>query len=778
MIQPLNYNWKFVDSFKEEYIEHFPENSKTIDIPHTVKIMPLNNFNEKDYQMVSTYKLNFDIDSPIDGQAVLLRFEGVMAKAHIYLNGQDLGEHVSTYLPFVVDISNYATQKDNNLIVVVDSNEDPNIPPFGYVIDYLTFGGIYREVYVEVHPKVYFQNIYVDGDTKGNMRIRADIANEHNDETKVEYVILEKGVVVGFSDSEECKIANPRLWKINDPYLYELRAIVHSKYGQDVKTVRFGFRTCKFTKEGFFLNNEKIKLIGLNRHQSFPYIGYAAPKALQYFDAEYLKNKCGVNIVRCSHYPASQHFLDRCDEIGLLVFDEIPGWQYISKEKAWRDNFQSFVEGMVRRNYNHPSVVIDGVRIDESADDHELYSKANDFVHSFDKTRCTGGVRNFKKSELLEDVYTYNDFICNGGEIGLLNPKTVTPDRNKPYMITEFNGHMYPTKSFDNEEMRLSQVFRHLRVLDDAFKYPEIAGAIGWCAFDYNTHKDFGSGDRICYHGVADIFRNPKYAMSVYASQQDAFHMMEICSSMSIGEHPASLLGDTVVLTNCDYVEFYKNDILIGKFYPETDKYPFLPHAPIIINDYIGSEIEKNERFKKADAKILKACLQKAAKVGFEHVGLFTLLKVGILMLKYHIDYQELTRFWNVYVSNWGKSQMVYTFKGIKQGKVMETKSIGPSTKFHLDVSNYKRELTNSDTYDATFISVLLLDEFNNLAQYSNEAVKIETFGPIEVLGPSIVPLIGGSVGITVRSVNQKGLAALRFVSTNYGTKEINFVVK
>ena len=108
-------------------------------------------------------------------------------------------------------------------------------------------------------------------------------------------------------------------------------------------------------------------------------------------------------------------------------------------------------------------------------------------------------MRAHKKSSFLEDVYTYNDFVHDGTNRGCEKKTSVTSDPKKPYLISEYNGHMYPTKAFDWEEHRVEHALRHVRVLDAAAAEGDIAGSFGWCMFDYNTHKDFGSGDRICY---------------------------------------------------------------------------------------------------------------------------------------------------------------------------------------------------------------------------------------------------------------------------------------
>src|SRR5574344_2264745 len=251
--------------------------------------------------------------------------------------------------------------------------------------------------------------------------------------------------------NNEIKIDNPKLWDTLNPNLYTIVATLSDENIEDTATVRFGFRTAKFTTNGFYLNGNPLKLIGLNRHQAFPYVGYAMPKNAQEEDTYLLKKEIGVNLVRCSHYPPSDYFLDKCDELGLLVFDEVPGWQYIGKEEAWRNNFYDFIKRMVLKDRKFTSIITYGVRIDESPDDHELYLKANAIAHELDLFRQTSGVRNFKNSECLEDIYSYNDFSGDRLEHGLDNPKTIHKNNN-PYIVTDFMGHMKPTKNFDNEE--------------------------------------------------------------------------------------------------------------------------------------------------------------------------------------------------------------------------------------------------------------------------------------------------------------------------------------
>ncbi|PKL16013.1 MAG: hypothetical protein CVV49_18520 [Spirochaetae bacterium HGW-Spirochaetae-5] len=230
-----------------------------------------------------------------------------------------------------------------------------------------------------------------------------------------------------------------------------------------------------------------VKIRGLNRHQSYAYTGYAMPANVQSDDARILKEGLGVNLVRTSHYPQSKHFIDACDKSGLLVFTEIPGWQHVSKDEEWRKIVLQNVEEMILQNRNHPSIILWGVRINESNDDDELYEMTNNLARNLDPTRQTGGVRCFAGSRLLEDVYTYNDFNYRGNNEPLADVKKITRSKSSPYLVTEHNGHMFPTKRFDHEEKRIEHALRHFRVLNEMYGNDRISGAIGWCMSEAET---------------------------------------------------------------------------------------------------------------------------------------------------------------------------------------------------------------------------------------------------------------------------------------------------
>ena len=772
MKQALNFNWQFVPDYKEEYLNNLPNSSETINIPHSVKEVPYNYFNEKDYQIISTYEKCFDVVENIKDKIVKLVFDGYMLKAKIYLNGHDLGTHISGYVKVELDVSEYIKQKDNRLLVILDSSEDKLIPPFGYAVDYLSFSGIYREVSLEVHPKTYLENIFVKSDINGNINVEY---NKIGGEASIHHTLLFNGEILIESDSDSFKIENPKLWGIDNPNLYTLLTTITSDDGKEEHKTRFGFRSVVFKPDGFYLNNKKLKLVGLNRHQSYPFVGYAMPKSMQEEDADLLKKTIGVNVVRTSHYPQSEHFMNRCDEIGLLTINEIPGWQHIGQEKEWRDQFMVNLQKMVLTQRNHPSLIAHGVRIDESQDDHDLYSRANDLAHKLDPTRQTLGVRNFKNSELLEDIYAYNDFSCDSMRIGLINRSKVKTN-GKPYLVTEYLGHMDPVKPTSDERLKVEVALRHAKVQDDNFRYDDIAGAIGWCAFDYHTHVDFGSGDHICPHGVYDMYRNPKHSSYIYASQSDTTPMLEVISDMKPGDYPEARYFDIYVATNCDYFELFKNDEFVTRYYPKHDQFKYLKHPPILVDDLVG-ETFKEERFDKKYWPRIAKMFTHAATQGFNSLSLKEKLFLFFMMKKYKVQYSELVDLYNTYVGSWGGIAKTYTFKGYKNGQLVVTKKVGPSKQFDLEVKCNKTTLENKETYDATRIVLRHIDENGSTMQYSNRVVSIECEGPIRALGGNHQALLGGQLSLYVFSKQEKGEGKIK-ISMDDISKEISIEVK
>ena len=747
MKQSLNFGWSFVDHFKEEYLKSLPNEKIEVDIPHNPVNVPYNYFNELDYQKVFTYEKVFDVEDDIENRVFILRFSGYMLLAKIYLNDEYLGEHASGYVPVELDVTKYLKKKGNRLVVILDSHENENYPPFGYAVDYLTFAGIYREVSLFSHPKTYLTNIYVSTKVDGSISLKYDQVGDSN--IKLSNTLFYKGSVVTEFDGTEYRLQEPKLWTLDKPRLYELKTVLTSKDGTEEYWTRFGFREAIFKPDGFYLNGQKVKIVGLNRHQGYPIVGYAMPESMQKEDADILK-EIGLNTVRTSHYPQSEHFLDRCDEIGLMVINEVPGWQFVSQKPEWRENFLMFLEKMILTQRNHPSLIAHGVRIDESIDDHDLYHAANELAHELDPNRQTLGVRNFKNSELLEDIYAYNDFICQDLKVGLDNPKHIKT-QGKPYLVTEYLGHMDPYKATADLDRKIEVAKRHMKVLDDNYKYSNISGAIGWCFVDYHTHIDFGSGDHICAHGVFDMYRNPKFSSYIYASQREDKPVMEILSNIKPGDLAEAIYGDIYVATNCDYVALYKNDEFVANFYPNKKEFKYVKHPLILIDDLVGKTFHE-ERFKPKHWARMGKTFSYYAIHGFTKMKLKDSLFLARMMLAYHMKYEDLVYYWNKHVASWGGIAKKWTFKGYKGDKEVIVKEVGPSKAFDLKVETNRDYLEEKDTYDVLRIKLSHVDEYDSLMYYSQRVISIKTEGPIELIGPENQTLLGGQLSVYIRS--------------------------
>lgn len=809
--------WGFTENFSMELTKpDYGGELQEIRIPHTCKEVPLHYFDESIYQMVSGYRRILDAPQEWEGKRILLTFDGVGHACRVFLNGDQVGEHHCGYTAFSVELTGRLKIGEKNILAVeVDSRESLNVPPFGYVIDYMTFGGIYRDVYLEVFEKAYLEDVFITTVQLTEHRVRsrvkvnirpqgampensgtvvadASAPNEDTGKMKIRQFLRQKGqeTYVLLGEKLPARDADPekkalregrfakgegiyfisdhkvdgmedlgeiRLWELEEPALYQLKTqLLEGDTVLDEREDTFGFRSVKFRRNGFYLNGKAVKIRGLNRHQSYPYMGYAAPKSLQVNDADILKFELGVNAVRTSHYPQSHYFLDRCDEIGLLVFTEMPGWQHIGDE-AWKDQAVKNAQDMILQYRNHPSIMIWGVRINESVDDDAFYQRTNEVAHRLDPSRQTGGVRAIKKSHLLEDVYTYNEFVHEGNNKGCEPKKNVTSDMEKPYLITEHNGHMFPTKAYDCEDKRVEHALRHANVLDAVGAQEDIAGCFGWCMFDYNTHKDFGSGDRICYHGVMDAFRNPKLAAAVYASQQERTPVLVPSSSMDIGEHPGCNRGLIYLFTNADSVKMYKNDEFVREYFSEDTPYQNLEHGPLVVDDFVGDILETKEGMKPGQARDVKKLLNTVARFGLNKMPLDAKLAAAKLIAVDHMNFDQATVLYNKYVGDWGGTSTAYRFDAIKDGRVVASSRKQPMRSKKLAYRVDHTRLVEDQTYDMAAIRLEMQDEFGNLLSFCGEPVAFEVSGDISLVGPSVVAFQGGMTGTYVKSVGKRG---------------------
>jgi len=729
IVLPINRNWRYSPTNTDAaHAKDFDDSSfDQIVIPHTNIKLPWHSFDDKSYEFISIYRRRLKLPTEAKGKRVFVDFEGVMTASTVWINGTKVGEYKGGYTPFNFELTpNIDFDGENVLAVDVDSTERADIPPFGYQIDYLTFGGIYREVALRIVPQTFIENIFAQPKDVLSDAPSVDVhAYIQHSEAPSQPLTLEVEILDGdkviaqgtqqipstppSSEPTEYtvhleKLGTIQLWELKTPKLYQTRVrLLQGKTVLDEDTRRFGFREAHFDAQGFHLNGKVIKLRGLDRHQTFPFVGQAMPARVQRQDAKILRETLHCNIVRTSHYPQSRHFLDACDELGLLVLEEIPGWQHIGP-LAWQDISVDNVSRMVRRDWNHPSIILWGVRINESKDDHDFYVRTNAMAHKLDPSRQTGGIRANYDSELLEDVFTWNDF-------GF----PLKPPNHPAFLNTEFVGHTYPAKSIDNMERLTEHTLRHVRVHDQLASNPQYAGGIGWCAFDYNTHGDFGSGDRICYHGVADIFRERKPAGGFYKSQCDPEEEIVLEPAFHWARNDESI-GFTkgLVSSNCDNLKFYLKGELIADAQPDREQFSHLKYPPFYPD--LG----------KADLSKLWADLRIDGYIGGKQV---------------------ISR--------------NYSGKGLDQ-------------KFTLlpdDTSLI------ADGADSTRVVLRVTDEFDNIRPYACDPIQFSLEGPAELIGDNPFGLVGGTGAVWIRARQQAGTVQLSAKHPRLGEQKVTFTL-
>ena len=785
----LNHAWEFTEHWEDGFLRGWGV-GRRVDLPHTCRETPYDYFDEGEYQMLCGYRRRLSVPERWAGKRVFLCVGAAGHRAEVFVNGEKLGEHRCGYTAFRVELTQALRPGEEALLVLrVDSRETLDQPPFGYVIDYMTYGGLYREVWLEVREQNFIDDVFVKPEVSGAVNSVVTLAGPADADLRLRQRVCafdDTGTVLTekrfYADAEKLSlkltVPEAKKWDVAAPNRYVMRTeLLRGETVLDRVDTVFGFRTAEFRKDGFYLNGRKLKLVGLNRHQSYPYIGYAAPASLQRHDADILKYELGCNAVRTSHYPQSQHFIDRCDEIGLLVFTEIPGWQHLGGAD-WKEQAVRNVEDMVTQYRNHPSIILWGVRINESQDDDELYARTNAVAHKLDPTRPTGGVRYLKKSSLLEDVYTYNDFVHNGKTRGCEKKRDVTSDPEKPYLISEYNGHMYPTKTFDSEAHRLEHALRHANVLDAVAAEEDVAGSFGWCMFDYNTHRDFGSGDRICYHGVMDMFRNPKLAAEVYAARQDAAPVLAVSSSFDIGEHAAGNRGRVFLFTNADEVRMYKNGSYIRSYTHADTPYKNMPRPPIEVDDFVGNQLAENEDFAPLQAEYVKDLLNYAARFGFSHLPPAVMARAAVLMTRYRMTFGDAYALYGKYMNNWGDAATEFRFEAVRNGAPAESVVEAPVTGLRLTASPSHTALTEGATYDMALVRLSMRDQNGNVLPFYHGGVHLAVEGPIAVVGPAEATLRGGLGGAFVRTLGQSGPAALLLRSDQAGEVRVDFTVE
>jgi len=509
------------------------------------------------WEGICYYKKSFFVEEERRKNICLLEFEGAMQLADIWINGQHVRQHAGGYTPFVIEVTPYLKFGESNEILVrLDNRSNPLIPP-GKPLDQLDFcyhGGLYRDVNLIYKNKIHITHpLLVDEvagggvfvtypevtDKKAVIAIKTHVSNKLNKKVKIKiiqkiYAInglftqRERGPQIATTElsallsakesrhfEQSIEINRPRLWSPEAPWLYLLRTEIE-KDGQiiDWEERRIGIRRIKFSVEnGFEINGEKIRLVGTNRHQEYPYVGNAIPDTAHYRDIYHIKES-GFNLVRLGHYIQNEAVLEACDELGVLAIEPIPGWQFFNDHKQFCEYTYRDIRQMIRRDRNHPSIIMWEVILNESWPPKWWKDKAAAIAHAeYPGDQCyTAG-----------DTYGYFgwDVQYNDCEEGFKRPNNSgKPGFIREYYDYEFGGHYSTTrvKRGDSEKALLQNAW-NAQWSHNRYRacYPWTSGEAIWSMYDYNR----GGCDNICHSGVADIFRINKFSVPFFKSQLD-----------------------------------------------------------------------------------------------------------------------------------------------------------------------------------------------------------------------------------------------------------------
>jgi beta-galactosidase len=629
----FNQGWLFGGVYADGSLDPGYDDSgfARVTLPHTVTPLSWGNWDPATWQDVFIYRKHF-VWPPTSGARVFLDVDGAMTSATVVLNGSTVAGHAGGYLPWSAELTGSLREGSNVLAVMLDARW-LDVPPAGAAagavsIDYLQPGGIYRDVTLRVVPPVFLADVFarpasvLSADRTVAVQVTIDAGVVPAGPVAIAAELLDGSRRLASASTTTAITAtgttvvpltitglgDVTLWSPDTPRLYTVRATLSGPRGEHhVVTVRTGFREAVFEADGFFLNGERLKIFGLNRHQLFPYLGMAAAARLQRRDAEILRGDLNCNMVRCSHYPQSRHFLDACDELGLMVWEEPPGWGYVG-DAAFQDLVLQNVRDMIVRDRSRPSVIIWATRLNETDNEVALYQQTRQLAADLDGSRQTSGaMKTHSTTNWAQDVFAYDDYTSADG-----NATLKPPNAGLPYLVSEAVGAIDGAPLYrwiDTGAVLAMQGRMHAQVHNLARAAVGYAGLLGWSGIDYaSLHGGERSWRNIKWPGVLDLFRVPKPGAGFYQSQVDP-KVRPVIAPMFFwdfgpGSPAAGPGAGSMIATNCDRLEFYLAGQHLLTGLPDAADYASLAFPPVVadltvdgtglpelrIDGYVGSE--------------------------------------------------------------------------------------------------------------------------------------------------------------------------------------------
>lgn len=752
--QVYNFNpgWRYLkgDAKGAEAIGFDDSRWQVVATPHTVELMPAEGSGCRNYQGPAWYRKKFVLPAEIRGQHVSIHFEAAMGKQNIYLNGKLVKEHLGGYLPFTVDLTeNGVLAGDSCLIAVMtDNSDDKSFPPGKrqYTLDFAYHGGIYRDVWMIAKSPVAMTDaiesatvggggVFVHFDKISEQRATVFVDTEvANSNPRPESVTVETtltdadGRVVkrisgrlslkaGEKKSirQQAEVKNPKLWSPDAPYLYRVESrIKKGNQPLDGGITRIGIRKAEFCGEkGFLLNGKPFgQLVGANRHQDFAYVGNALPNSQQWRDAKRLRD-AGCTVIRTAHYPQDPSFMDACDELGLFVIVATPGWQYWNKEVSFGELVHQNTREIIRRDRNHPSVLMWEPILNETRYPLDFALEALKITH--DEYPYPG--RPVAAADVhSEGVREHYDVVYGwpGDDEKADRPNQCIFTREFGENVDDWYAHNNDNRASRSwgERPLLVQALSLARSYDEMYRTTgQFIGGAQWHPFDHQRgyHPDPYWG------GLYDAFRQRKYAYYMFRSQSPATlqHPVAECGPMVYVAHEMSQFSDrdVVVFSNCDSVRLSIYDGTKTWTQPVAHASGHLPNALVV----------------------------------FKNVW----------------DFWE-ARGYSYVQKNWQKVNILV--EGIINGKVVCSEKKMPSrrsTKLRLSVDKLGKELI-ADGSDFIVVVAEVTDDSGNVRRLAKDNIVFTVEGEGELIGDASIganprAVEFGSAPIMIRSTRRAG---------------------
>lgn len=576
-----------------------------VSLPDGIEYVPSEASGCVNYQGEVWYRKHFTPEETWKGKQLFLHFEAIMGKAKVWINGTLVNEHYGGFLPVIANVTKYLNYEEDNVIAVwADNSNDPSYPP-GKPQDMLDFtysGGIYRDCWMIVHNNVFITDPNYENETAGGglfvsfghisqsqaeIRLDAHVRNSSNTyfSGKIEYQLFDKDnrrvcqASKAFSVSKgkarntslTIKVEKPELWEPDSPYLYQLHVLLKDKSGHIVDGYRrrIGIRSIEFKgKDGFWLNGKPYPspLIGANRHQDFAIIGNALSNSLHWRDAKKLRD-AGLRVIRNAHYPQDPAFMDACDELGLFVIVNTPGWQFWNKEPIFAQRVYSDIRNMVRRDRNHPSVWMWEPILNETWYPEDFAKNVVDILHEeYPYPYCYVGCDVTAKGHEYFPIHFTHPLNGAGGAFNTskMDPKISYFTREWGDNVDDWNSHNSPS--------RVNRAWGEIPMLVQAqgyaktdYKYTcydvlyrntrQHMGGCLWHSFDHQRgyHPD------PFYGGIMDAFRQPKLSYYMFCAQRPVEKNNRLIAENGPMVYIANAMTpfspkDVTVYSNCDEV--------------------------------------------------------------------------------------------------------------------------------------------------------------------------------------------------------------------------------